>query len=140
MTEVFADGVQPLDVEEAIGRAGLDAPRLDAAGLGRPDGAGIPPEGGVLLSWDRGTTTLWLRHGEDVVMVVKRLLEDGQAEPVERLGEYAVLIDGAHVLETPSRHVAAGRVLWWLDGGREHRLESDLDAGAMIEIGRALAS
>ena len=49
-------------------------------------------------------------------------------------------IEGDHVLDTPSRRVAAGRVLWWLDDGRQWRLESDLDAPAMLDIARALAS
>jgi hypothetical protein len=58
---------------------------------------------------------------------------------VDDLGDYAVLIDGAHVLDTPARRVAAGRVLWWLDDGRQWRLESEVDAATMRAVGRALA-
>ena len=135
----FADDVTSIDVDEAIARTGLTPAAFDATSLGRPDAAGIPPEGGVLLAWRDGTTTLWVRPGDDDITVVKKL-GSGESELVEDLGDYAVLIDGAHVLETPARRVAAGRVLWWLDDGRQWRLESDLDAAAMLAVGRALAA
>lgn len=139
VTDVFASAVVPLDIDEAIVRSGLDPSRLAASGLGRPDEAGQPPEGGVLLSWPRGATTLWVRPGDDDMVVVKRLTGNQLAEPVDGLGDYAVLIDGRHVLETPSRRVATGRVLWWLADGRQFRLESELDADAMLAIAHALA-
>jgi len=135
----FADDVTPLDVDEALDRAGLDATALDGTALGRPDAAGLPPEGGVLLAWRDGTTTLWVRPGDDDVIVVKKLIGSQQAELIDGVGDYAVLIDGEHVLDTPARRVAAGRVLWWLDDGREWRLESELDAATMEAVGRSLA-
>ena len=107
--------------------------------LGRPDAAGVPPEGGVLLAWRDGATTLWVRPGDDDIVVVKKLIGSQGYEMVDDLGDYAVLIDGGHVLDTPARRVAAGRVLWWLDDGRQWRLESELDATTMLAVGRALA-
>ena len=136
----FADGVAAIDVDDAIARTGLTPAAFDATSLGRPDAAGIPPEGGVLLAWRDGATTLWVRSGEDDVVVVKKLVGSGGSELIEDLGDYAVLIDGDHVLDTPARRVAAGRVLWWLDEGRQWRLESDLDAATMLAAGRALAA
>src|SRR5215218_1497353 len=40
----FADDVAPLDVDDVIGRTGIEAAAFDATTLGRPDAAGIPPE------------------------------------------------------------------------------------------------
>jgi len=134
----FADDVAPIDVDDGLDRAGLEAIVFDRTALGRPDAAGIPPEGGVLLAWRDGATTLWVRPGDDDVMVVKKLIGSQQAELIDDLGDYAVLIHGDHVLDTPARRVAAGRVLWWLDDGRQWRLESELDATTMLAVGHAL--
>ena len=135
----FSDDVVSIDVDDAMVRTGLDASTFDETPLGRPDAAGIPPEGGVLLAWRDGATTLWVRPGEDDIVVVKKLIGSQGYEMVDGLGDYAVLIDGPHVLDTPARRVAAGRVLWWLDDGRQWRLESELDATTMLAVGRALA-
>jgi hypothetical protein len=136
----FVDDVTAIDVDDAIARTGLTPAAFDATSLGRPEAAGIPPEGGVLLAWRDGTTTLWVRSGDDDVVVVKKLVGSGGSQLIEDLGDYAMLIDDDHVLDTPARRVAAGRVLWWLDEGRQWRLESDLDAAAMLAVGRALAA
>ena len=40
-------------------------------------------------------------------------------------------MEGDHVLTTPSRSVAADRVLLWIDGDLEYRLESDAGLDAM---------
>jgi hypothetical protein len=136
----FADDVVAIEVDDAIARAGLDATVFDPTPLGRPDAAGIPPEGGVLLAWRDGATTLWVRQGDDDIVVVKKLIGSrDDARPIDDLGDYSVLIDGNHVLDTPARRVAAGRVLWWLDDGRQWRLESELDTTTMLAVGRALA-
>ncbi len=136
----FADDVTPIDVDDAIARTPLEASAFDASPLGRPDAAGVPPEGGVLLAWRDGATTLWVRSGDDDIVIVKKLIGSASGELVDDLGDYAVLIDGDHVLDTPARRVAAGRVLWWLDEGRQWRLESELDVTTMLAVGRALAA
>jgi len=56
---------------------------------------------------------------------------------VSDLGDYAVLIAGDHVLDTPSRRVAAGTVLWWLADGQQWRLESQLDPATMLTMAHA---
>ncbi|MET0326106.1 MAG: hypothetical protein ABW219_12835 [Ilumatobacteraceae bacterium] len=138
-TGSFADDVTALDLEAAIDSAGLEPGSFDATPLGPPSSAGTPPEGGVLLAWPEGETTLWVRAGDDDVIVVKRLIGSSRAELIPDVADYAVLVDGAHVLDTPSRRVAAGRVLWWLADGRQWRLESNLDRSTMIAIAQALA-
>ena len=60
------------------------------------------------------------------------------ARPVTGLGEQAMVIDGGHVLETPARRVAAGRVLLWVEDGLQYRLESDLSMRRMLEIARSV--
>lgn len=137
-TGSFADDVTPLDVDTAMARIPLDSHRLADSALGRPDAAGVPPEGGVVLAWDAGSTTLWVRSGDDDAVVTKRYSVDAQVEPVGGIGEQALLIEGNHELDTPARRVAAGRVLWWLTGSGERRLESDLDAGVLIDLAQEL--
>ena len=56
-----------------------------------------------------------------------------------RGGEAAILIDGDHVLATPARTVAAGRVLWWVVDDVEHRLETDRSRADLLDMGRTLA-
>ena len=137
----FVDGVAPLDVDVALAAAGVEEPALDGAGLGRPEAAGRPPEGGVVLTWDDGATTLWVRRPDegDDVGLVKQLIADAVAEPVEGIGEAAILIEGDHVLATPARTVAADRVLWWVVDDVEHRLETDRSRADLLEMGRTLA-
>jgi len=137
----FAEDVTPLDVDAALTAAAVDAATLDVAGLGRPEAAGRPPEGGVVLAWDGGATTLWVRRPEegDDAMLVKRLTVDAVAEPVADVGEAAVLVDGAHELTTPARTVAADRVLWWIVDDVEHRLETDRPRAELVAMGRTLS-
>jgi hypothetical protein len=140
-TVVFADDVTPVDVDVALADSGIPTSAFDAAGLGRPERAGRPPEGGVVLSWDGGATTLWVRRAAEGGDgdIVKKLLVEAEAEPVPAIGDAALLIEGDHVLSTPARTVAADRVLWWILDDVEHRLESDRDRGALLVIGRTLA-
>ena len=137
----FVDGVAPLDVGDALGAAGVQDGALAAAGLGRPAAAGRPPEGGVVLTWDDGATTLWVRRPDegDEAGLVKKRIADAVAEPIEGIGEAAILIDGDHVLATPARTVAADRVLWWVVDDVEHRLETDRSRADLLDMGRTLA-
>jgi hypothetical protein len=134
------DDVVAVDVDEALVEAGVTTEALDAAGLGRPDEAGRPPEGGVVLAWNEGSTTLWVLPAHDGPAVVKQLGAEDRAEVIAGVGEAAVLIEGDHVLSTPARELAADRVLWWIVSTREHRLESDRVGAELIAIGRALTS
>ncbi|MET0146838.1 MAG: hypothetical protein ABW328_18915 [Ilumatobacteraceae bacterium] len=136
-TGSFAQDVTPLAVDAGVMATGIEPARFTAGPLGDPDAAGAPPEGGVLLAWDDGTT-LWVRPAGGDLAIVKRLGREDRTEDIAGVGDFAVLIEGEHVLQTPSRIVAAGRVLWWITGDREHRLESDATAAEMIAIGRAL--
>ncbi len=145
--EADPTGLPPLDADlptvsraEAEAVLGRPLPQLDAArfGLGEPDRMALPPEGGVLLAWNHGATTLWVRTTADPADTrMRKLLDDSAAvRPVVDLGEGAVSVTGDHVLATPHRRVAAGSVVLWIDEGIEFRLESDLGVAATEAIAR----
>jgi hypothetical protein len=145
--EADPTGLPPLDAglptvsrTEAEAVLGRPLPHLDAArlGLGEPDRIALPPEGGVLLGWDRGATSLWVRTTVDPAETRMRKLLDDYAviQPVADLGEGAVSVAGDHVLATPHRRVAAGSVVLWIDQGIEFRLESNLGVDATVSIAR----
>jgi hypothetical protein len=93
-----------------------------------------------VLAWDDGATTLWVRGpGDDDAGVVKQLIGDAVATPVDGIGDAAIVIEGVHVLATPARTVAADRVLWWVVDGIEHRLETDHSRAVLLDTGRTLA-
>ncbi len=132
---IFSDSVTALDSATAYADAELDPATFDASVLGRPDRFGRPPEQGVLFGWTPSDTTLWVRDGADP-FVGKKVVERTGVSEVPGLGDYALFIDGAHVLETPSRRLRADRVLWWIADDHEYRLESPLPQGEMIRIAR----
>lgn len=138
----FADGVAAISVDDALATVGLDGTRLVDVGLGPPEFAGQPPEGGVLVAWDRDTT-LWIRPlrppPDASELVTKQLSVDDAALPIAEIGDGAVYVDGEHVLATPSRRVAADRILWWIDDGTEYRLESDRPLDELVEIAQGLS-
>jgi hypothetical protein len=92
------------------------------------------------MAWPRGRTTLWIARddGSDETFVKKLLQFEAGTRPVANLGDQALIIDGGHVVETPTRRVAAGRVVLWLDGDVQFRLESDLPRDRMIDIARSV--
>jgi hypothetical protein len=94
------------------------------------------------MAWPEGKTTLWVhRNAGDGPGFVKKLLNvPDDVRPVPGLGDAAALIDGEHVLETPARRLAAGRVLIWVAGDVEYRLESDLRASEMVEVARSVSA
>jgi hypothetical protein len=124
------------DAQEALGGA---LPVVDV--LGPPEAVYVPPEGGVILAWPEGSTTLWIRDPDfEPAMFVKKLVDAGEpAESIAGVGDEALIVEGTHILETPHRRLAAGTVLLWVDGDNEYRLESDLDREAMLDIARSVA-
>jgi hypothetical protein len=119
---------------------GRPLPTMESPELARPDHLAVPPEGGVLLAWDHGETTLWARATDDDphVRVEKLLDEHDTVESVDHLGDAAALIEAEHVLRTPNRRLAADTVVLWLDDGLEYRLESSLDNATLLSIARSV--
>lgn len=133
------DGLTPLGIEAALAELGPIGERLDAVGLGRPDAAGRPTEGGVVVSWSEDAVTLWALDVRDGVQLDKSLGAGVPVRPLPQLGGDAVLVDGRHDLGTPIRTVTAERVIWWIDGDSQYRLEADLAADELIAIAENLA-
>lgn len=133
-------GLIDITPSAAASRLGQALPDVAATSLGEPDRIMAMPEGGVLLAWSDGATTLWIHFGTmPGDMLFKKLIDAGQdARAVDGLGDSALLVTGQHILETPYRRVKAGTVLLWTDGATEYRLESDLDEATMIDIARDL--
>ncbi len=134
------EGLIDISRSAAESRLGHALPDIAGTPLGEPDRIASMPEGGVLLVWRDGATTLWI-HGammptEDLYL---KLIDSGQdAAPIEGLGDAALMVTGDHILETPFRRVRAGTVVLWTDADTEYRLESDLDPSTMLEIAHAL--
>jgi hypothetical protein len=131
--------ISPAAARAELGRA---VPVVRDRRLGAPTLRALPREGGVLMVWPRGKTTLWVHRdaGEGAVFVKKLYNLQDRVTPISRLGDLAALIEGTHVLETPARRVAAGRVLIWVADGLEYRLESDLPRAEMLEVARSVSA
>ena len=132
----------PISAAAARAELGRAVPVVRDRHLGAPTLRSLPREGGVLMIWPRGKTTLWVHRdaGESVVFVKKLFNLQDRVTPISGLGDLAALIEGRHVLETPARRVAAGRVLIWVADGLEYRLESDLPRAEMLEVARSVSA
>jgi hypothetical protein len=131
----------PATQREATRVLGAPLPEVTDPRLSEPEVIATPAEGGAILAWDHGSTTLWVQPaGAEAGERTKRvpLARGGSVENVAGLGEEALVVEGGHVLITPGRRAAAGTVLLWTDGGFEYRLESDLDRQTMISLARSV--
>lgn len=137
----LGDGLEPAtpaEVEAALGTTPA-ALGLGESQLAAPAVAAVPPEGGVVLAWQQGAATLWVRPRTEGSLLTKRPVAEGGME-VEDLvgpGDEAVLVTGDHVLETPGRSLASSSVVLWLDGRWEFRLEADLPPSRLVAIARS---
>ena len=131
------------DDELVAALEGRPVPAVDGTQLGAPDLAGLAPRTGVLFGWDEARTSLWVQPGAGVgppaYWRAKLVHRDVPVEPVEGLGDAALLIDEGHVLVTSGRRFGANRVLLWVDAGFEWRLESDLDRADMLTVAQRIS-
>lgn len=132
------------DDELAEALDGRPLPDVDGTRLGAPDLVGLAPDTGVLFGWGEGRTTLWVQSGAGVEAPEywrTKLLRMGvPVEVVEGLGDDALLIHDDHVLVSAGRTFDAARVLLWIDGGFEWRLESDLDRAEMLTVAQRISA
>lgn len=136
----ITDQAMPISPRQAEGR--LDPQlreRLDDTELGDPAGFALIPEGGVLVVWPDGTT-LWVHsNGMGVDGWLEKLVaSDEQVHHVDDLGDDALAVLGAHVLETPDRTVRAGTTVLWTRGTTELRLAGDRPVEELIAVARLL--
>lgn len=134
----ITSGLTAIDRAEAEQRLGRPLPDTAGTALGAPQAIAAMPEGGVVLEWADGATTLWVHRGDapPQVLVKKLVGNEQEARFVDDLGDGALAISGEHFLVTPHRTIAAGNVVLWTDGPTELRLESELPVDAMIAIAR----
>lgn len=133
-------GLRRIDRTTAAERLGSLPEALDATKLGPPTGFATMPEGGVLVVWP-DSTTLWIHDAEiEAGMLFDKLVQAGQSvQPVDGLGDRALVITGDHFLRTPHRTIAATTSVLWQSDDREYRLESDRDDAELIELARQIA-
>lgn len=135
----IVEGLAPISPGAAATLLGRPLPASNA--LGPPAAVYAMPavEGGVLLTWNQGETTLWVHAGttDGAIVNAKRLGPQNQIEPVAGLGDFALLVAGAHILQTPHRTIAATTVVLWTERGIEYRLESNLPEDALVEAARS---
>lgn len=116
---------------------------LDTSDLGPAPLVALAPEGGVILAWPERATTLWVRSPAGDGRLATPFLKRPAGAPglevrdVAGLGDEALVIDGAHVLDTPVRSLTATTVVLWLHGGREFRLEAAVPADRLVAIARS---
>lgn len=136
----ITSGLSPIDVADAVRRLGHRLPDTTASTLGPPQLLAAMPEGGVLMVWANGASTLWVHESQlPVEILVKKLIgADQQARFIPGIGDGALAVTGAHILVTPHRTIAARTVLLWTNGTTELRLESDLPFETMITIAEQL--
>src|SRR6478735_388497 len=130
----ITSGLSQVDAAEARQRLGRALPDTSSSSLGPPQTLLAMPEGGVLMVWRDGASTLWVHDADrpPMILVKKLISADQQARFVDGLGDGALAVVGDHVLVTPHRTVAAHTVLLWTVGDTEYRLESDLPLDDMI--------
>jgi len=135
---LIQERLRPVSRDEAEGL--LRHPLPTVAALGDPQIVVLPPEGGVIMGWAEGNTTLWVSPLDiDPKLFLQKLVAVGEkVEPVEGVGDAALYVEGTHILETPGRRLAASSVLLWVQDGVEYRLESDLSRDEMIDVAKSV--
>jgi hypothetical protein len=138
------DGARAVDADGAARALGRELPPLAHPATDAPAQFALPVEGGVLVRWPGRDETLWMHEAVMAPSDYRRKFATDEADvrAVDDLGEDALWVGGAHLLETPARAVAARNVLLWLDeragAPLELRLEGDLDRDEIVALAHAL--
>lgn len=122
-----------VDPDRAADVFGGPVPAVDRTSLGPPQQWWEPPEGGLLVSWNGGVTTLWLLavNADVSDYLFKFVPEASEVTELTNLGDGGVAISGDHLLRTPRRDARATNVVVWSAVGVVWRLESVGDAADM---------
>jgi hypothetical protein len=137
----FVDDVASLDEGPLAARLGQPVPDLSGSLLGLPQAWWSPPERGILATWNRDSTSLWIVETIDTypASLDKWLHEPQAATSVPDLGEGGYVVEGEHIFQTPFRIVAANSVVAWTDGELTFRLDSTMPADELLEVARSIA-
>jgi hypothetical protein len=130
--------IDPAIADDLLGRA---MPDLDDSPLGAPSDWWTIPEGGVLVGWPDGETSLWVSTTVDGGEFVDKVVAaEADVTELPDLGDGGAAVRGSHVLRTPHRRVAADGVVIWVDGGLTWRLEGTAELGTLVDVARDLVS
>jgi hypothetical protein len=137
----LTDAARPIEPAEAGGLLGQPIPVLDASSLGVPTHWWTIPEGGIVVGWPDGETSLWITStagGEE--LVDKIVAAESDVAQLPDLADGGAAVRGGHVLLTPHRRVAADGVVIWTDGRLTLRLEGTAELDELIEVAKQLVS
>jgi hypothetical protein len=136
----LTDAARPIEQSAADDLLGQPTPVVDTSSLGPPTNWWTIPEGGVVVGWPDGETSLWLTAtagGEE--LVDKIVAAEADVTELPDLGDGGAAVRGSHVLRTPHRRVAADSVVIWADGDLTWRLEGTAELDELIAIANQLA-
>jgi hypothetical protein len=137
----FVDDLAPLDEASLATRLGQPVPGVSESVLGPPQAWWSPPERGILATWSRASTSLWIVQTVESYRAPldKWLREPQAATAIPDLGDGGYVVEGAHVFQTPFRTVAANSVVAWSDGELTFRLDSSMPTDELLEVARSIA-
>ena len=128
----LTDAARQIEPSAADDLLGQPLPAVDGTALGAPSHWWTIPEGGVLVGWPDGATSLWISAtGGGEELVDKIVAAEADVTELPDLGDGGVGVRGSHVLQTPHRRVAADT------RGRLDRRRADLAARGHVRARRA---
>jgi hypothetical protein len=137
----LTDAARLIEPSVADDLLGQPTPEVDTTSLGAPTHWWTIPEGGVVVGWPDGETSLWLTTaagGEE--LVEKIVAAESAVTELPDLGDGGAAVQDSHVLRTPHRRVAADSVVIWADGDLTWRLEGTTELEELIDVANQLAS
>jgi hypothetical protein len=136
----LTDAARPIEPSAADDVLGQPVPDVDTSSLGAPTHWWSIPEGGVVVGWPDGETSLWLTTpGDGEGLVDKIVAAESAVTELPDLGDGGAAVRDSHVLRTPHRRVSANNVVIWVDGDLTWRLESTADIDDLIDVATELA-
>jgi hypothetical protein len=135
----LTDAARPIELSATDGLLGQPMPAVDTSSLGAPTHWWTIPEGGVVVGWPDGETSLWVTStagGEE--LVDKIVAAESDVTELPDLGDGGAAVRGSHVLRTPHRRVAAGGVVIWAVGDLTWRLEGTAELDDLIAVANQL--
>ena len=137
----FTDAAAPIAPDAATRLLGQPMPPVDGSSLGAPSSWWTVPEGGVLVSWPDGDTSLWVVRveGDGGDLVKQVAAGETVVSELPTLGDRGIAVSGDHVLQTPHRRVRATSVVVWTDGDLMLRLDGTRPTEQLVAIATQLA-
>ena len=122
------EGLAPVSRDEAERALTHPVPIVDA--LGEPRLLVLSPEGGVIMGWTEGDTTLWVRpSGVDPKVFLQKLVAVGEhVEPVEGWERLRSMSRALTCSRRPVGSSLPARCCCGCRTASEYRLESDLES------------